>query len=148
VDPKHKGSLSEHHAIAWLLENDWEVFKNVSPHGRVDLIAKKGTDLRLVDVTTGQRRFDTRYVSKQKYARIGADITHVLTVYYEPLEVEWHTDNPGLPVRKMARSESNKKRIEARRAFLAGKATGVQASPVDAVEVPQNPHNPLFLTPT
>ena len=47
---KHKGSHAELKAAAWLLEQGYEVFKNVSPHGEIDLIAIKGNEIRKIDV--------------------------------------------------------------------------------------------------
>lgn len=51
---KHRGTNSELRACLWLQENGYEVFKNISPHGEVDIIIwdpdKKET--HLIDVTT------------------------------------------------------------------------------------------------
>lgn len=40
MHPKHKGALNELKAHARLLEQGFEVFANVSPHGDTDLIAR------------------------------------------------------------------------------------------------------------
>lgn len=47
---KHRGSWAEIIASAWLLENDYEVFKNVSSHGPIDIVAIKGREISLIDV--------------------------------------------------------------------------------------------------
>ncbi|MBZ9659796.1 hypothetical protein LB523_12140 [Mesorhizobium sp. ESP-6-4] len=39
VSPGTKGAISEHLATAWLLSNGYDVFRNVSPNGRADLLA-------------------------------------------------------------------------------------------------------------
>jgi len=49
MDKKHRGALSELHAVAWLLEQGYEVFRNVSQHGPADIIA--------VNFDTGERLF-------------------------------------------------------------------------------------------
>lgn len=50
---KHKGAFSEHIAVAWLLEQGFEVFRNVSQHGEVDLLALDSEgNVSKVDVKT------------------------------------------------------------------------------------------------
>ena len=50
---KHKGSLAELLACAWLLKQGYEVFRNVSQHGKADLIIWRGNGLpQLVEVRT------------------------------------------------------------------------------------------------
>lgn len=39
VSPGAKGSISEHIATAWLLQQGYDVFRNVAPNGRADLLA-------------------------------------------------------------------------------------------------------------
>lgn len=64
MHPKHKGALNELKAHAWLLEQGFEVFANVSPHGDTDLIARTPDgELIEVDVTTGRLRPDGRVVT-------------------------------------------------------------------------------------
>jgi hypothetical protein len=52
VKGKHKGACSELVACAWLLEQGYEVFRNVSSHGLVDLIALKENIVTFFDVKT------------------------------------------------------------------------------------------------
>jgi hypothetical protein len=47
---KHRGVRSELLACAWLLGEGYEVFRNISPHGTVDLVATKGGRTVLLDV--------------------------------------------------------------------------------------------------
>lgn len=39
ISPGAKGSISEHIATAWLLQQGYDVFRNVAPNGRADLLA-------------------------------------------------------------------------------------------------------------
>lgn len=47
---KHKGAHAELRACAWLLEQGYEVFRNVSSHGKIDLVAIKDGEVRFFDV--------------------------------------------------------------------------------------------------
>lgn len=47
---KHRGAHSELVACAWLLNQGYEVFRNVSPHGIADIIAFRGGEMRRIDV--------------------------------------------------------------------------------------------------
>jgi|HigsolmetaAR201D_1030396.scaffolds.fasta_scaffold03267_8 hypothetical protein len=50
VPRKHRGAHAEMIAACWLMEHGWDVFRNLSPHGPVDLVAIKGDQVRLFDV--------------------------------------------------------------------------------------------------
>lgn len=52
IPQKHRGSWSEIVASAWLLEQGYEVFKNVSSHGPIDLVAIRGVQTVYIDVKT------------------------------------------------------------------------------------------------
>lgn len=53
LQQKHRGALSELLAQAWLLQEGYDVFKNVAPHGLADLIGwKPGQAPELFDVKT------------------------------------------------------------------------------------------------
>ena len=49
---KHKGARSELLACAWLLAQGYDVFRNVSQHGRVDIVAIKSGVVTYLDVKT------------------------------------------------------------------------------------------------
>lgn len=53
MDKGTKGAHSELIAAAWLLENGYAVFRNVSAHGPVDLVAIKDSEVTLIDVKSG-----------------------------------------------------------------------------------------------
>lgn len=50
VERRHRGALNELAVAAWLLEQGYEVFRNVSPHGPVDIVGMKGGEIFLFDV--------------------------------------------------------------------------------------------------
>ena len=54
MDSKHKGALAELKAASWLLKEGYEVFRNVSQHGAVDLVALdlNTQEILLIDVKT------------------------------------------------------------------------------------------------
>jgi hypothetical protein len=52
---KHRGAHAELIACAWLLEQGYEVFRNVSACGSADLIACKDGELLRIDVSSGRR---------------------------------------------------------------------------------------------
>ena len=54
VEKKHRGGYSELIASAWLLEQGFEVFRNLCDRGPVDLIVLKDGQTQLIDVKTVQ----------------------------------------------------------------------------------------------
>ncbi len=65
MDKKHLGAKNELVATVWLLENGYEVFRNVSQHGMVDLVAMKAGDITLLDVKKLNRGTCTRLSQEQ-----------------------------------------------------------------------------------
>jgi Holliday junction resolvase-like predicted endonuclease len=59
VATKHKGAHSELAACVWLLEQGYEVFRNVSQHGTTDMVAIKYDMIWRIDVKTS-----IKYVKK------------------------------------------------------------------------------------
>lgn len=55
MHPAMKGAINEHLATAWLMRNGYDVFRNVSPVGRADLIANRwdGRGWIPIDVKSG-----------------------------------------------------------------------------------------------
>jgi hypothetical protein len=49
---KHRGAHSELTACLWLLEQGYEVFRNISQHGIVDVVAFRGDEILKIDVKT------------------------------------------------------------------------------------------------
>ena len=69
VDPKHYGALAEVIACEWLIRQGYDLFRNISSHGLVDLIAwKPGEPPVLIDVK-GTRTF-TRGTVAQRAAGV------------------------------------------------------------------------------
>ena len=69
---KHKGARSELLACAWLLAQGYEVFRNVSSCGLVDIIALKDGRATLFDVKTWSLpdHFPLRLTPAQKHAGV------------------------------------------------------------------------------
>lgn len=53
MDKGTKGASNELIATVWLLKKGYHVFRNVSPHGPVDLFAMKGPEIIPIDVKSG-----------------------------------------------------------------------------------------------
>lgn len=56
LEPKHRGAASELRASIWLMDNGYEVFRAVSQHGLVDLVALKDGQVTLIDVKSATIR--------------------------------------------------------------------------------------------
>ncbi len=52
MNRKHRGAFSELTACAWLLSQGYEVYRNVSAFGIIDLIAIRGAEILRLDVKT------------------------------------------------------------------------------------------------
>jgi hypothetical protein len=50
VEKKHRGAYNELAACQWLLAQGYEVFRNVSPYGLVDVVAVRGDEILKIDV--------------------------------------------------------------------------------------------------
>jgi hypothetical protein len=50
IHRKHKGARNELGAICWLLDQGYEVFRNVSSHGAIDLVAVRDNETIFIDV--------------------------------------------------------------------------------------------------
>jgi hypothetical protein len=59
MDKKHRGAHSELIACTWLLQRGFEVFRNISQHGSVDIIAIKDGRVYPIDVKTANSRGNT-----------------------------------------------------------------------------------------
>lgn len=60
IHRKHKGARNELAAACWLLEQGYEVFRNVSAHGSVDIIATRNGEIHFFDVTGAPNRRGTK----------------------------------------------------------------------------------------
>lgn len=52
IDRKHMGAYGELVACAWLLSRGYEVYRNVSAHGRIDVVAMKGGEILKLNIRT------------------------------------------------------------------------------------------------
>jgi hypothetical protein len=79
-DKSRKGDIAEHYAITYLWDQGYEVYKNCGCTGPIDLIAKRGDLLTLVDVkSVAITRFRTAQ-STEEQKRLG-----VAVLYFEPV---------------------------------------------------------------
>ena len=65
MDNKHRGAHSELIACAWLLGNGYEVFRNISPYGLMDIIAIKDGQMLKIDVKTKNVHGDQKLTKEQ-----------------------------------------------------------------------------------
>ena len=81
LNKKHlSGTVSEYIAINKLLELGFLVFKNVAPHGFIDLIAiSPDNETFRIDVKTASRRVSNIMTSSGSYRRSGEIIYRVPT---------------------------------------------------------------------
>lgn len=63
---KHIGAKNELVAAIWLLNNGYEVFRNMSQHGAIDLIAVNENEILLLDVKTAPQYGETTYVNTKR----------------------------------------------------------------------------------
>ena len=70
VMKKHRGALSELRACAWLLEQGYEVFRNVSDRGCIDVVALKDGETFYFDVKGSPNGIETRLTPEQDRAGI------------------------------------------------------------------------------
>lgn len=54
IERRHKGALGELRASAWLLELGYQVFRNLSSHGAIDIIGIKHGKVEFFDVKSFQ----------------------------------------------------------------------------------------------
>jgi len=50
MNTSKKGAVAEYVASNWLLTQGYEVFKNITPSGKIDIIAVKSNEMHLIDV--------------------------------------------------------------------------------------------------
>lgn len=55
-----KGAVNEHIATAWLLKEGYDVFRNVSPRGRADLVVRDWEKEEWISVDVKSEQFDLR----------------------------------------------------------------------------------------
>jgi predicted phosphodiesterase len=74
---KHKGAYSELIACTWLLRQGYEVFRNVSPLGLIDIVAIKGDVILKVDVKSANASRQNPLTDKQRAAGVVALLVYV-----------------------------------------------------------------------
>jgi Holliday junction resolvase len=98
LNKKHTGARNEHLAIAHLLSEGYEVFKNVSQHGIIDVLAVKGGQILRADIKGVQARPD----GSLRRGRLSSE-----QIAAEIISIAVHPDNSvhiDLAPRRVARS--------------------------------------------
>ncbi len=60
-----KGDFAEYHAVTWLWDQGYEVFKNCGGSGYIDLIAVKNKKVKLIDVKSSRKKMRTNKQKKE-----------------------------------------------------------------------------------
>lgn len=98
VSPGTKGSISEHIATAWLLSNGYDVFRNVSPTGRADLMAVDWDKDETIRVDVKSAGFTLGNSEKVRADRQTIDMNQGFGIRYlvvgEDGKCAWHDDKP------------------------------------------------------
>lgn len=85
-----RGAVAELKACVWLLGLGYDVFRNVTPNGKFDIVAIRGSEIRKIDVTTMLPN-ESHCKSKREYARAnGGNV-----VYVGGGICKWDVDMPG-----------------------------------------------------
>lgn len=58
VDAPTKGAMNEYIAMAWLMSQGYDVFRNASPVGRADLVATKWSDKKWIPIDVKSEEYD------------------------------------------------------------------------------------------
>lgn len=96
-----RGAISELVASNWLLMQGYEVFRNLTPSGKADIIAIKDGETLYIDVGTAQRKLNG-YISDPKERFVGNKVgdfeIKFLYVVAEDNSCVWRDDvyDPGV----------------------------------------------------
>ena len=71
VQPKHRGGWAEMVACCWLLQRGYEVFRNVSAHGSIDVVAIKDGEVFKFDVKGITQNYSGTPSLKEEQLQIG-----------------------------------------------------------------------------
>lgn len=99
VSPATKGAISEHIATAWLLKQGYDVFRNVSPNGRADLLAVDWVNDKTVRVDVKSRGFSPNGKGERASADRGKfELNKGFDIRYLIVDdegaCEWYSDQP------------------------------------------------------
>ena len=87
-----QGLINEHRATVWLLEQGYEVYKNVLPIGTVDLIAIKDSKVIKLDVKTLKVREDGPIFSWKIYLSEEQINSGIVPLFVKDGKVGWNRD--------------------------------------------------------
>lgn len=91
MDKKHKGARAELLAITFLLKEGYEVFRNVSPHGLIDIVALKGGVSVHFDVKTAQITSDggKRLMARLSLEQVSAGVKCINVYDDDAVVIDW-----------------------------------------------------------
>jgi hypothetical protein len=88
-----RGAIGEYMAANWLLACGYEVFKNLTPSGAIDIIAWKDGEMHLIDVSVAKKNYLGKYSDcKKQAATKGASIGVKILYVLEDGECVWRED--------------------------------------------------------
>jgi hypothetical protein len=94
--PGFKGALHETLACAWFMSQGYEVFRNVSPHGPVDMIAMRGNEIIKVDVKTASISRKSKegeiFYTSTKLSQAQIDLGVRILLLYNGVVLGWRED--------------------------------------------------------
>lgn len=70
IEQRHRGAHNELVATVWLMKQGYEVFRNVSSHGPIDIIARRGHETLLLDVKSASKGSRVRITQEQAELQI------------------------------------------------------------------------------
>ncbi|MGG7534666.1 hypothetical protein [Rhizobium sp. 12,4] len=103
VSPAAKGAISEHLATAWLLAKGYDVFRNVSPAGRADLLAVDWTNDETIRVDVKSQGFTLEKTTKRdtpmaqhnrSVHAMNAGFNIKYLIVKDDGDCEWYSDKP------------------------------------------------------
>lgn len=91
MDKKHSGARNELIACAWLLQQGYEVYRNVSQHGDVDIMATKDGEVFRFDVKGAfiVKPGNKFYGTKMEARKIEMGLKHLYVFADGCCEIEW-----------------------------------------------------------
>lgn len=92
MDRKHRGARAELLAITFLLKEGYEVFRNVSPYGLIDIVAIKGGVSAHFDVKTAQITSDggRRMVARLSLEQVSAGVKCINVYDDDVVVIDWN----------------------------------------------------------
>lgn len=103
VSPSVKGAIGEHQATAWLLASGYDVFRNVSPAGRADLLAVNWATNETIRVDVKSSGFslnrnDPKSVAARERNELNKGFEIKYLIVQDNGDCGWYDDQPPVAV--------------------------------------------------